>query len=145
MVKFTGGWYEIDRSTQTSVGEDDGESGQLGFGAVVGDAIYDPQAGIRIRMGPLSRQRYAEFLPGGKSREKLRDLVRFFAGDYLDIELQLVLRGDDVPPCQLGEELDAPLALGWYTWLPSRDRLSPGFAEGGARDRDETVLSLDRG
>ncbi len=145
VVQFTGGWYEIDHSTQTSVGDEDGASGQLGFGAVVGDAVYDPQAGIRIRVGPLSRQRYAEFLPGGRAREELRQIVRFFAGDYLDVELQLVLRGDDVPPCQLGEELDAPLALGWYTWLPSRDRLSPGFAEGGARDRDETVLSLDRG
>ena len=113
-----------------------GVSGQLGFGAVVGDAIYDPQAGIRIRIGPLSRKRYAEFLPGGSAREQLYEFVRFYADDYLDVELQLVLKGDEVPLCQLGEELDSPLALGWYTWLPSRGPL--------ARDPDDTVLSLDR-
>lgn len=137
VVQFTGGWYEIDDRTQCAVGDEGDESGQLGFGAVVGDAIYDPQAGIRIRIGPLSRQRYGEFLPGGSAREQLRELVRFFTGDYLDVELQLVLKGDDVPQCQLGEELDAPLALGWYTWLPTRDHLT--------RDPDDTVLSLDRG
>jgi predicted component of type VI protein secretion system len=137
VVQFAGGWYEIDSRTQCTVGEDEEDSGQLGFGAVVGDAVYDPQAGVRIRLGPLSRQRYAEFLPGGSARDTLRELVRFFADDYLDVELQLILRGDDVPLCQLGEELDAPLALGWYTWLPSRDGLS--------RDPDDTLLSLDRG
>jgi len=137
VVQFAGGWYEIDGRTQCAVGDDDEEAGQLGFGAVVGDAIYDPQAGIRIRIGPLSRQRYGEFLPQGSARQKLHELVRFFTGDYLDVELQLVLKGDDVPVCQLGEELDTPLALGWYTWLPTRDRLT--------RDPDDTVLSLDRG
>jgi type VI secretion system protein ImpH len=137
VAQFTGGWYEIDDRTQCTVGEEGEEAGQLGFGAVVGDAVYDPQAGIRIRIGPLSRQRYAEFLPGGSARAKLYEFVRFYTGDYLDIELQLVLKGDDVPLCQLGEELDAPLALGWYTWLPSRGPLT--------RDPDDTILSLDRG
>jgi type VI secretion system protein ImpH len=137
VVQFTGGWFEIDTRTQCAVGEEGDESGQLGFGAVVGDAIYDPQAGIRIRIGPLSRQRYAEFLPGGSARDQLHEFVRFYTGDYLDVELQLVLKGDDVPVCQLGEELDSPLALGWYTWLPSRGPVT--------RDPDDTVLSLDRG
>ena len=137
VIQFTGGWYEIDERTQSTVGDEGEDAGQLGFGMVVGDAVYDPQAGIRIRIGPLSRQRYAEFLPGGSARARLREFVRFYAGDYLDIELQLVLKGDDVPVCQLGEELDAPLALGWYTWLPSRNPLT--------RDPDDTVLSLDHG
>src|SRR4029450_1851970 len=35
VVQFAGGWYEIDGRTQCAVGDEDEESGQLGFGAVV--------------------------------------------------------------------------------------------------------------
>jgi len=132
--QFTGGWYSIDARTQCAIGDEGDESEQLGLGAVVGDAVYDPQAGIRIRLGPLSRQRYAGFLPEGAARRELRDLVRFFAGDHLDVELQLVLKSEDVPPCRLGEDMDTPLALGWYTWLDTTTGL--------ARDPDDTVLAL---
>jgi type VI secretion system protein ImpH len=134
VVQFTGRWYDIDTRTQCALGEERGESDQLGFGAVVGDAVYDPQAGVRIRLGPLSRQRYADFLPGAAARRTLRDVVRFFAGDHLDVELQLVLKADDVPACRLGADHETPLALGWYTWLHTSSQMS--------RDPDDTVLSL---
>jgi type VI secretion system protein ImpH len=132
--QFTGGWYAIDARTQCAVGEERGESEQLGLGAVIGDAVYDPQAAARIRLGPLSRDRYDEFLPGGTSRRELRELVRLFVGDTLDVELQLVLNADEVPPCRLGEPPDAPLALGWYTWL--------GTSSQRPRDPDDTILTL---
>lgn len=134
VVQFTGGWYAIDDQTQCAIGGERGESDQLGFGAVVGDAVFDPQAGARIRLGPLTRERYAEFLPGGASRESLQTLVRFFAGDSLDLELQLVLRAEDVPACVLDDAADAPLTLGWSTWLHTQPRMS--------RDPDDTILSL---
>jgi type VI secretion system protein ImpH len=124
VVQFTGRWYDIDTRTQCALGEERGESDQLGFGAVVGDAVYDPQAGVRIRLGPLSRQRYADFLPGAAARQTLRDVVRFFAGDHLDVELQLVLKADDVPACRLGADHETPLALGWYTWLHTSSQMS---------------------
>jgi type VI secretion system protein ImpH len=134
VVQFTGGWYEIDARTQCAIGEEHGDSERLGLGAVVGDAVYDPQAGARIRIGPLSRERYADFLPGGGARKELGDLVRFFTGDHLEVDVQLVLNHDDVPPCRLGDELDVPLALGWFTWLDTNTRRS--------LDPDDTVLSL---
>jgi len=134
VVQFTGRWYELETRTQCALGEERDEADQLGLGAVVGDAVYDPQAGVRIRLGPMSRQRYADFLPGAAARQTLRDLVRFFAGDHLDVELQLVLKADDVPSCRLGADHETPLALGWYTWLHTSSRMS--------RDPDDTVLSL---
>ena len=42
--------------------EDD--AGRLGFG-VLGDAAWDAQARVRLRLGPLSRAQYDAFLPGG--------------------------------------------------------------------------------
>ena len=131
--QFAGGWYPLDQGTQCAIGEERGASGQLGLGAVIGDAVCDPQAGIRVRLGPLSRERYDAFLPGRPDREELRTVVRRFVGDTLDVSLQLVLNAREVPSCRLGES-DAPLALGWHTWLDTTD--------GRTSDAQDTVLTL---
>ena len=134
VTQFTGGWYAIDTQTQCAIGGERGESDQLGLGAVVGDAVFDPQAGARIRLGPLTRERYAEFLPGGASRKALRDLVRLFAGESLDLELQLVLRAEEVPAPVLDDVTELPLSLGWSTWLNTAGQMS--------RDPDDTIFPL---
>jgi type VI secretion system protein ImpH len=114
------------------VGEDDDESEQLGWGAIAGDAVWDPQARVRLRLGPLTRSQYDQFLPNGSAFEPLRTLTRFFCGDQLDFEVQLQLARDEVPGCALG--VDGPGApLGWCTWMRSQ-----AFA----RDPDDTILTL---
>ena len=54
--QFAGGWYPLDRNTQTALQGGLGESEQLGFGAVVGDEVWDQTARVRIGIGPLSLQ-----------------------------------------------------------------------------------------
>src|SRR5207253_26821 len=68
--------------------------------------------------------------PQQRSATALEQLI----GDHLDVQVQLVLKADDVPPCRLGDDDGEPLALGWYTWLHTRPQMS--------RDPDDTVLSL---
>lgn len=134
IVQFVGAWYPLDESGQCHVGEESGASGQLGCGAVVGDEIWDRQSRIRMRLGPLTLQQYREFLPGGPAWEELRAIARFFTRNEFDIEVQLVLRRDQVPACELGEEApDAP-QLGWCTWMKSAPL---------NRDPDDTVLQLE--
>jgi type VI secretion system protein ImpH len=110
--QFVGAWYPLSRSAQTALGD---ELGTLGGGAVAGDEVWDQQGRVRVRIGPLSRRRYDEFLPGGESYEPLRALTRFFGNDQFDFEIQLVLARDEAPAFQLGD--DTPLPLGWCTWL----------------------------
>ena len=43
------------------------DSQQLGFGAVAGDEIWDPQSRVRIVLGPLSLKQYLDFLPSGSA------------------------------------------------------------------------------
>lgn len=132
--QFVGGWYPLAESTQCSVGEGADASGQLGLGAVAGDEIWDPQARVRVRVGPLTRTQYDPFLPGGSAHAALATLVRFYSHDQFDFEIQLVLARDEVPACVLGAEAEAPAPLGWCTWV----RSAPSFA----RDADETILTL---
>jgi type VI secretion system protein ImpH len=130
--QFVGAWYPLERATQCELDED-GASTQLGLGAVAGDELWDLQSRVRVRLGPLTREQYDRFLPGGSAHDQLRALTRFFGNDQLDFEIQLVLARDEVPPCRLGGDDDAPLPLGWCTWI----RTVPF-----GHDADETTFTL---
>lgn len=130
--EFVGAWYPIVDEVQCGVGADEGLSNMLGGGAVVGDEVWDQQARVRIRLGPLTREQYDDFLPGNRGHRALSALTSFFGQGSLDFEIQLVLAKDDVPGCVLGVE-DTPGPLGWSTWI----RTTPF-----ANDADETLLTL---
>lgn len=131
--QFVGAWYPVDDDARCRLGEREDETTALGGGALAGDEVWDPQARARLRLGPLARDAYERLLPGGADHEPLRALVRLYARDEVDVEVQLVLAADAVPPARLGE---GPLPLGWATWLRSR----PDAAH--ARDADETAFTL---
>ncbi len=113
--QFLGAWYSLEPDNQCDL--DTGtDSEQLGFGAIVGDEIWDPQSRVRVVLGPLPLKKYLEFLPSGTAYRPLRSLVRFYAGDEFDFELQLVLKREEVPGCQLGSSGDGAPQLGWLSW-----------------------------
>ncbi|MBV8551420.1 MAG: type VI secretion system baseplate subunit TssG [Acidobacteriaceae bacterium] len=129
--QFVGAWRRLEEPDQCcfEIGSD--ASRQLGLGAVAGDEIWDRQSRARVRVGPLAAARYREFLPGGTAYEPLRSLLRFYSGNDIEFEVQLVLQREEVPACELGDDGDSP-QLGWATWIKS----SPQFN----RDPDDTVL-----
>ena len=131
--QFVGGWYPLDEGAQCRLGEEDDPSAQLGVGAAAGDEIWDQQARIRLRLGPMTRRQYERFLPTGDAYQPLRELTRFFTNDELDVDVQLVLARDEVPACSLGADDDPAPPLGWCTWL----RSAPF-----GRDADDTILTL---
>jgi len=131
--EFVGGWFPLPERDRCRLG-DETASTRLGRGAVVGDEIWDQQSKVRLRLGPLDRDAYHAFLPGGEMHEELEGLLRFFAHDQFEFEVQLVLRAGEVPGVVLGAS-DDPYGqpLGWCTWLRSRPRTT---------DADETILDL---
>jgi type VI secretion system protein ImpH len=130
--QFVGGWYPLSASTHCTLGEEGDASEQLGWGAVAGEEVWDPQARVRLRLGPLTRRQYDQFLPTGSAYEPLKTLTRFFSGDQFDFEVQLVLARDEVPASAIG--MEAPGSpLGWCTWMRSRPF---------SRDADDTILTL---
>jgi type VI secretion system protein ImpH len=131
--QFVGGWYRLDRPIQSWLTEGKLENEQLAVGTVLGDEVWEPQARVRIRLGPLALEQYLEFLPTGSAFEPLRALVRFFAGDELDFEVQLILKREEVPRCELGAETKEAPRLGWVSWA----KWSPM-----RQDPQDTVLRL---
>ena len=131
--QFVGEWYPLHGGDQCALDhERPADSARLGMGAVVGDEVWDQQARVRLRLGPLTRAQYDDFLPGGSALPRLRELVRLYADDQLDVDVQLVLARAAVPACVL-DPLRGALPLGWTTWLCT----APATA-----DADDTVLAL---
>ena len=131
--QFSGDWCRLEPETQCHLGENISESEELGFGAVVGDAVWDQQSKVRIILGPLSLERYSEFLPNGRSWDALRTCVRIFSNQEWGFEAKLILEREQVPICELGTDKASAPQLGWVSWVKSKPF---------ARDPDDTVLSL---
>lgn len=133
LEQFVGAWYRLSAASQTQFRDEHGISEILGGGAVVGDEVWEPQARLRVVVGPLALDRYRDFLPTGSAYRPLQTLVRFYAGDEFDFELQLVLERREVPACDLGAlQHEAPL-LGWLSWAKSQAM---------RRDPNDTILPL---
>jgi type VI secretion system protein ImpH len=116
--QFVGVWRSLEEADQCCFDIGSGESRQLGFGAVAGDEIWDRQSRAQIRIGPLLAERYRDFLPEGTSFEPLQAIVRFFSGNDVEYEVQLILKQEEVPQCKLGDE-PGRTQLGWFTWMKS--------------------------
>ena len=129
--QFVGAWYPVEVESQCSLGEGLNYSERLGYGAVVGDEIWDQQSRVRIQLGPLSLERYMEFLPGAEAYKNLRALAEFFAGEEYDVEIQLILKRREVPVCELKTEQG--WQLGWTSWVKTAEF---------RRDPGDTILEL---
>ncbi len=131
--QFAGGWFKLDRETQCCFGEQPSSSEQVGLGAVVGDEIWDQQSCVRVVLGPLTLTQYLDFLPNGTAYRPMLGLLGFFAETEFDFEVQLLLKRDEVPPCELGADEGAMPQLGWVTWMKSAPF---------GRDPGDTVLQV---
>jgi len=132
---FIGTWRSLAEPDQCEFGGDVPESTMLGFGAVVGEEIWDQGSRVRLKLGPLSAARYRDFLPTGKAWPELRAIVRSFCGNDLEFEVQLILRREDVPAFELRAPAENALCLGWHTWLKSHEEFD--------RNPGDTILLLE--
>ncbi len=87
----------------------------LGTDALLGSRVFDVSGQFKVRLGPMDYASYCRFLPDGPDHALFRSLVRLFVTDHLDAEMELILKGDEVPPLDLDPE--EPHRLGWNSWL----------------------------
>jgi len=118
-----GDWYDLEEADRSYLSPDL-ERNQLGEGAFLGDQVWNQQGRFRIRVGPLTLDRFLEFLPNGRAMAKLVELTRYLVGQALAFEVQVLLRASEVPYCRLDDGgMDAP-RLGEMAWLKTREFLS---------------------
>ena len=95
---------------------------RLGFGVIVGDEVWDQQSTVCVKLGPLTREQYLSFLPRDEAPayRDLKSLLKFWANDELDFEVQLILQGKQTPEFELGNDNAGEPLLGWTTWINNR-------------------------
>lgn len=100
-------WVPI--PSRSALGDDEF---QLGTQATIGEQVYDRSGKFRLRLGPMGVEQYLALLPGGEDVPPLQTLVRLYVPDYLDFDVELQIRSEDLPTTQLGE---AGSRLGYTT------------------------------
>ena len=126
IVEFVGHWLDLPAADRLRIGALGG-CGRLGRDALVGARVWDRQQYFRVELGPMTLAQYQSLLPGGATLERLRAIVKNYAGFALGWEARLVLKQSEVPATKLGQLGQ----LGWTTWLRSRPA---------RRDADDLVL-----
>lgn len=86
--EFQGRWLVIDERDRTLLGKQNHKLGE----AMLGGRFWDQAAGFVLRLSELSKEMYEKFLPNGKHREELFQLVKFYLGDDLHCDLRLHLK-----------------------------------------------------
>lgn len=81
--------------------------------ACIGAKIFDVAGKFRIVLGPLTLAQYLTFLPKGANASRLRYLVRLYAPDHLDFDVELILKTAEIPTVKLG---DKSVQMGLTTW-----------------------------
>ncbi|MBM3116354.1 type VI secretion system baseplate subunit TssG [Jeongeupia naejangsanensis] len=115
--QFDGAWSSLPDNACTRLGRRGGNN-LLGRGALAGARIWDEQAGIRIRLGPMPLATYVSFLPGGPRHKELMALARFYFGIDMACRLVLLLAPEQAPKPVLNPK--APVLLGRTSWLAGK-------------------------
>lgn len=127
--QFVGSWLTMEPDDQWELGR-----GALGQTTNLGERVWTRADKFRLKIGPLGLKDYERMLPSGDSLDRLQAAVRNYMGDALDWDVNLILKGDEVPRSSLGRGTQ----LGHTSWVISR----PDFDE----DRpDVTDLYLHTG
>jgi type VI secretion system protein ImpH len=113
--EYVGEWMEIAIADQSRLGSSP-RLATLGQSTVVGARVWGCQHKFRLAIGPLDLPAYRRLLPGGTELKELVALVRNYAGDELAWDVNLALKGCDIP----STTLDGDTQLGWTSWLGDR-------------------------
>jgi type VI secretion system protein ImpH len=125
--EFAGQWVTLARHDRCQLGGSAPEV-RLGETLILGARFWECQQKFRIRLGPMTYQDYMALIPGGASLSRVAAWVRFYLGDELGWEVQLVLHAQEVRPVCLGQQG----RLGWSCWL---------HTECPPKDPDDLVLT----
>ncbi len=131
--QFTGTWRRLPEQNRTYLRDSGAFCERLGMGTIVGDETFDQHGAVTIRLGPLSFERYQEFLPGARANIELQSWVRLYTNREFDFVIRLVLDRNEVPVMNLGAGGIEASRLGLVSWIKNRPL---------ERDPDEATYRL---
>jgi len=113
--QFVGAWYEVPGEQTSRLGV---VNARLGTDALAGNRVWQRDLRLQLMVGPLTRERFDAFLPGGDAAHALKKWLVLLTGSCLEYEVRLVLKAEDVRGAGFGEGQQA--RLGWDSYLCTR-------------------------
>ena len=89
----SGNMVLLSAGEQTALG---GANAVLGQRATIGERCRRPDLAVRLRLGPLTAQQHASFLPRAPASQALRHMLMLFGQPLVRYEIVLVLRASEV-------------------------------------------------
>lgn len=126
VIEFVADWMRLPAEAHLRLGGSE-EVACLGRTAVLGEYVWGAQQRFRLRIGPLSLERFNGFLPGGDTLRQLVAAVKTYVGEDKAWDVQLVLKRTEIPATKLGRAG----RMGLSTWLGTPRR---------SADADQVVL-----
>jgi type VI secretion system protein ImpH len=117
LTQFVGKWFELSPEQSTRLGL---AEATLGHDAFCGPRVWQRDVRMRLQIGPLSKARFEQFLPGGSAHVGLERLLHILTGPTLEYEIKLILARDEVQPLSLDSNRILSGRLGWDGWLLTR-------------------------
>lgn len=118
LEQFSGRWIELGANQTASLGS---RNSALDGAMSIGARVWDRQTMATLTIGPLSREQFGDFLPGGRCAKDLKQILKLWSGMSLDYQIRLILRKEDVVPARIGGVSGSPPRLGWDGWMASRE------------------------
>jgi len=126
--QFHGQWLYLSIDDQSSLPcseHPQGQNNRLGENVVVGERVWDVEGKLRVRVGPVGYRDFCRFLPSGDALRSLCQMTRTYIGPQFDLDIQLLLKGEEAPWCQLGGDDATASRLGWNTWVRCEEFYQP--------------------
>lgn len=110
--------YQLPESECNRLGS---RASRLGVDFVAGHEVIDGNMSLRITTQPLSYAVFASLQPGRPLYQLVASVTEQYLGIGFDVELQPVLRSDEVPVATLGQDdFTNATRLGYNGWLDGR-------------------------
>ena len=115
-------WLEFEEDDQCHLGQ---QGSVMGQNTYMGSRLQSIGEKICLHIRTYSIKEYRSYLPGGDSYRQLCDMVFWYLGKTMDVEIELSLPRNDVPAAKLGETTE----LGWMAALKKDDNADNGHNE----------------
>jgi len=112
--QFMHRWVRLPLDRRNHLGR---SSSTVEIDLVLGARVQDRAGKFRVVVGPVGWERFQRFLPDGEEFEVLVALTRLFVTDPLEFDVEVRLKGEEVPRLRLGGA--KPYRVGWTTWIPA--------------------------
>lgn len=129
---FHGQWLTLNRGDLTRIGK---QKNLLGTNTIVGSRVWDQQSKFRLKLGPLTIDKFQAFLPVGSGHKALKSIIDLMVGFEFDYDVQLCLDKKQVPKTILTTRAVRRPMLGWTSFLKTLPSES---------DDEQLVLALKK-